>query len=246
MYYNHNIHFLAVARAEQGQFAPAIAAARELAANIAPALAEMPMLQQYATIPWSVLLRFRRWDEMLQVPEPDAKFPLMSAVWHFTRGAAQAGKGNVAEARREQEQFAAGVSRVPADAAWNVNPASGVLKIAAHELGARIAEAAGSRNAAIDLWRKAVAAQDLAGYDEPPPWYYSTRESLGGALLRAGRAAEAEAVFREELNRNPRGPRALFGLLEALKAQNKPTGPVERQFQEVWARADQPLTVQDL
>ena len=95
------------------------------------------------------------------------------------------------------------------------------MKVPALELAARIAEAKGDRAAAIDLWRKTVEAQDAAGYDEPPAWYYPVRESLGGALLRAGKNDEAEAVFRDALQRNPRSPRALFGLLETLRRQNK-------------------------
>ena len=82
--------------------------------------------------------------------------------------------------------------------------------------------------------------QDELNYDEPADWYYPVRESLGAALLENGKAAEAEAVFRADLVQNPRNPRSLFGLQQALAAQNKTSVAawVERQFAEAWKNAD--------
>ncbi|HYV41758.1 MAG TPA: hypothetical protein VEO02_08225, partial [Thermoanaerobaculia bacterium] len=100
----------------------------------------------------------------------------------------------------------------------------------------------------IESWRKAVALQDGLSYDEPPPWYYPVRESLGSALLRDGQAGEAEKVFREDLAKNPRNGRSLFGLLEALKAQKKTADAVwvDRQFAAAWKDADTKLKIEDL
>jgi hypothetical protein len=244
MYYNHNIHFLAVSNTLRGRYEPARKSAAELAANVGPALTDMPMLQPYAAWQWFVPLRFSRWDEILTSPQPAGSLPVLRSMWHFARAIALIGKGRVEDARQEELPFIERVAEVPADAPWDVLQAAGVLRVAAWELKARIAEASGDRTGAIDFWRKAVAVQDQAGYAEPPAWYYSTRESLGGALLRAGQAAEAEAVFREDLEKNARSPRSLFGLLEALKAQNKPgTEWVESQFREAWKNADFTLTV---
>jgi hypothetical protein len=247
MYYNHNLHFLAAAEMQLGKLEAAQRAASELSASITPALTQMPMGQPFAAMPWFVLLRFQRWDEALQIAEPDAKHPLLMSVWHFVRGAAYAGKGSVADARRELEQLNSSAAKIPADQYWIDNPAAGVMRIPPLELAARIAEASGDRSGAIDLWRRAAAAQDAGGYSEPPLWYYSVRESLGGALLRARRAAEAEIVFRQDLAKNARSPRALFGLLEALKAQNKPGAEwVDRQFREAWSQSKLQLKVGDL
>jgi Flp pilus assembly protein TadD len=90
--------------------------------------------------------------------------------------------------------------------------------------------------------------QDALVYDEPPAWYYPLRESLGAALLRAGRAAEAEKVFREGVQRSPRNGRMLFGLMESLKAQkkNEEAGWVRREFEAAWAKADIKLRLEDL
>ena len=172
---------------------------------------------------------------------------MLNGLWHWSRGAAFAATGKLNEANKERALFAAAIAKTPADLPWGVNPVTAVMLIPAEELSARIAEASGDREAAIAYWRKAVKAQDEAGYDEPPAWYYSTRESLGGALLRAGRVAEAEAVFREDLQKNPRNPRSLFGLLESLKQQKKPgVESVEAQFTNQWRGSQVKLSAQEL
>ncbi|HXZ80025.1 MAG TPA: hypothetical protein VEG30_08855, partial [Terriglobales bacterium] len=86
------------------------------------------------------------------------------------------------------------------------------------------------------MLRDAVAVQDKLNYGEPPDWFSPVRESLGAALLMNGAPAEAEKVFREDLDRNPRNPRSLFGLHQALKAQKRDydAGFVEQQFQTSW------------
>lgn len=247
MYYNHNVHFLMAARSAQGRFLAAKAAAGELAKNVQPALEQMPMLQAFASMPMFILVRFHKWGEVLRLPAPDEKFILLNGLWHWSRGVAFASTGKVAEAKNESTLFSAAIAKVPADLPWGVNPAPGVMRIAAEELAARIAESSGDRAGAIEHWRKAVKAQDEAGYDEPPTWYYPTRESLGGALLRSDRAADAETVFREDLQNNPRNPRSLFGLMECLKRQQKPGIEwVESQFTSQWQGAEIKLAVADL
>ena len=109
-----------------------------------------------------------------------------------------------------------------------------------------------SRNGHLDRsiahWRRAIEIQDRFIYDEPPPFYYPIRESLGGALLRAGRAADAEIAFREGLAKSPRNGRILFGLMESLRAQGKTDSAVlvRPEFEAAWKRADVTLRVSDL
>lgn len=86
----------------------------------------------------------------------------------------------------------------------------------------------------------AVAMQDRLSYNEPADWHYPVRESLGAALLLAGRASEAEAVFRADLRKNPRGGRSLFGLVQALQAQGKTDEAVlvRQEFNDAWRTAE--------
>src|SRR5204863_9754327 len=115
-------------------------------------------------------------------------------------------------------------------------------------LDARIASARGARDEAIKLWTGAVAVADKVPYDEPPIFFYPVRESLGAALLIAGKPVEAERVFREDLVKHPRNPRSLFGLNESLVAQGKNADAawVKRAFDEAWKDADTTLTIESL
>jgi tetratricopeptide (TPR) repeat protein len=145
----------------------------------------------------------------------------------------------------------ASVTRVPESALFGgggFESAKTVLGIARLVLDARIATANGSTEAAIALWKRAIAAADRLAYDEPPVWFYPIRESLGGALLQAGRANEAEQVFREDLRRHPRNARTLFGLHESLTRQHKDADAawVDGEFREAWKNADTKLTLEDL
>jgi hypothetical protein len=123
-----------------------------------------------------------------------------------------------------------------------------ILHIAGAILAARIAAAKGDKPAAITLLRDAVASQDKLLYDEPMDWYYPVRESLGGMLLLSGDASASEKVFRDDLEQNPRNPRSLFGLAEALTRQNRlyEASWVKRQFDEAWKGADIQLKIEDL
>ena len=90
--------------------------------------------------------------------------------------------------------------------------------------------------------------EDSLAYDEPPTWFLPVREMLGGALMRQGDFAEAEQVFRDDLQRNRRNGRSLFGLMESLKAQKKDyaAAMVQREFENAWKNADTKLTTLDL
>ena len=86
--------------------------------------------------------------------------------------------------------------------------------------------------------------QDRHWFTEPPPWYFPVRQALGAVLLTGGRAAEAEAVYREDLVRNPENGWSLHGLAQSLRAQGRgaEAGAVDERFRKAWARADVALT----
>jgi predicted Zn-dependent protease len=85
--------------------------------------------------------------------------------------------------------------------------------------------------------------QDSLHYDEPPAWQQTARQSLGAALLAAGRAADAEAVYREDLVRYPETGWSLYGLTQALRAQGKTkeASEAEARFRRAWAKSDTKL-----
>ncbi len=248
MYYNHNLDFLSAAAAMSGRYGEAKTASQRVSANIAPMVKEMPMGEFLVSRPLLVELRFQRWSEVLKSPEPPEGLATPRAVWRYARGVALAVKGDVAGAEQESAAFEEELAKVADDALWGLNSTQAVLSVAKSALAARIAAAKKDRPAAIAAWRAAVDAEDRLAYDEPPPWYYPVRESLGAALFADGRKDEAERVFREDLRRNPRNPRSLFGLWESLKAQKKSADAewVRRAFQEAWKGAEVELRMEDL
>lgn len=248
MYFSHNLHFQVENFNRTGQYSEARRAARELEVNVQQHAKAMPMVEGFLPYPMFVLLRFGKWEEMLKVPEPDQSQQITNTVWHYARGVALAATGKAAEAQREQQTFSASVKNIPGETPFGLNPAKDVLAIAEQVLAARIAWAQGNKNAAIEAWRKAVALQDTLNYDEPPGWYYPVRESLGAALLLNGNAVEAEKIFREDLDVNPRNGRSLFGLLESLKAQGKQDAVrwVENEFKAAWKNGEVQLKVDSL
>jgi tetratricopeptide (TPR) repeat protein len=248
MYFSHNLHFQVENFNRTGQFAEANRAARELRENVQQHVKAMPMVEGFLPYPMFVLLRFGKWDEMLKTPEPDKSQPVTNTVWHYARGVALAATGKVADAKRELQMFSGILKNLPGETPFGLNPAKDVLTVAEHVLTARIAWAEGNKAAAIESFRKGVAAQDALNYDEPPGWYYPVRESLGAALLLNGNAAEAEKIFREDLEFNPRSGRSLFGLLESLKAQGKTDAVrwVETEFKAAWKDADVTLRLENL
>jgi tetratricopeptide (TPR) repeat protein len=249
MYYSHNLHFLAIASVTAGRYGDALDGAKRLEAYVGPHLKEMPMLEGFMTVTPLALVQFNRWDDILSAPQPDPKMAGIAAAWHFARGMAFSAKGRGADANREYAALYESEKAIPADASFGLNSASQILKIAETVLGARIAPMTKSdTKASLELLRKAVELEDALAYDEPPAWFLPTRQLLGGALFRSGDYTGAEQVFREDLQRNRRSGRALFGLMESLKAQKKTVAAamVQREFDNAWKDADTKLTVEDL
>ena len=242
MYYPHNIDFLWAAAAMDGQSAKALSAARDLASLGGPELLHhMPMLEYVPATPTFVMARFGQWDAILAEPEPPQEFAYWSALWHYARGLAYTRKGDLAKAEAEQERVAKAAAEMPADRKiMIVNSAKTLLEIAAHDLAGEIAAAQGKTDLAVRELGRAVELQDGLRYMEPPPWYFPERQALGAVLLKAGRARQAEAVYREDLARHPENIWSLRGLEASLRAQKKTreADAVEARFAKAATRAD--------
>ena len=252
MYYSHNLHFIAMCSAMDGNYLEAKKGGDMLAAHVAPHVKEMPPLEGFMTIPLAVDIRFHQWDSILKTPKPDPSMQVTTVFWRFAHGMALAGTGKIDEAEAEHKFLSDAAKNTPDDAIFQMpinNKTKDILTIAANVLGAKISLAKKDSPGAIAQLKEAVAVQDTLKYGEPPDWFYPVRESLGAALLMSGDNTGAEKVFRDDLERNPRNPRSLFGLEQALKAQGKDfdAGFVRRQFQAAWkGGAATPLKLADL
>lgn len=153
-------------------------------------------------------------------------------------------RGRAKEAAAEFDALIAAQKLVPAEASFRLNKASHVLQIAEKVLAAQLTQRS-DKQKAIDLLRSAVELEDSLAYDEPQAWFLPVRETLGGALIRRGDYAGAEQVFRDDLERNRRSGRSLFGLTEALEAQKNDHEArlVKQQFDAAWKNADTKLTL---
>ncbi len=250
MYYSHNLHFIAMAAAMNGNYLESRRGAQMLAANVGPHVKEMPLLEGFMTVPLAVEVRFHKWNEILKAPQPHPDMHTATVFWHFARGLALAGTGKLEEAEAEHKFVAEAEEKTPPDAIFQMpinNKTKDILKIAENVLGAKISLAKNDMDATVNQLRAAVAVQDSLKYDEPQDWFYPVRESLGAVLLKIGDDAAAEEVFRADLERNPRNPRSLFGLEQVLKAldRNYDAGFVRKQFDANWKGTTRP-TVDDL
>jgi tetratricopeptide (TPR) repeat protein len=249
MYYSHNLHFLAVAYSFEGRLIESVNAAKLLDANVGPAVKQVPMLESFLTVTPLIYVKFRRWDEIEKLKQPDESLKIVNAISHFARGMALEARGNGDYAARELQALRQTERAVPADAPFGLNPASQVLKVPEFVLAARVARSTKiDGKTEIDLLRQALQFEDALSYDEPPAWFLPVREMLGGALMQHGDFAAAEQVFRDDLQRNRRNGRSLFGLMESLKAQKKDAAAtmVQREFESAWKNADAKLTLKDL
>jgi len=251
MYYSHNLHFIAMCSAMNGNYLESRKNADLLAQNVGPHVKDMPPLEGFMTIPTAVELRFHHWNELLKMPQPDAAMKTATVFWHFARGLALAGTGKVADAEAEYKIVSEAEEATPPDVIFQMpinNKAKDIMKIAKDVLGAKIAIAKKDNAGAIAMLTDAVAIQDTLKYGEPPDWFYPVRESLGGALLMSGDAAGAEKVFRADLDRNPRNPRSLWGLRQTLLQQKRTydAGFIQKEFEASWKGGAHVLKLDDL
>ena len=251
MYYSHNLHFIAMCSAMNGNYLEARKNADLLSQNVGPHVKDMPPLEGFMTIPVAVEIRFHHWSELLKMPQPDAGMKTATVFWHFARGLALAGTGKLTEAEAEYKIVSEAEEATPPEAIFQMpinNKAKDIMKIAQNVLGAKIAIAKKDNAGAIAMLRDAVAIQDTLKYGEPPDWFYPVRESLGGTLLMSGDAAGAEKVFRADLDRNPRNPRSLWGLRQSLLQQKREydAGFIQKEFESSWKGGAHALKIDDL
>lgn len=245
-YYPHNYHFMSFAATLAGRSATAIEAAKKTAAATSADVArQVPFVEPYLHYPYLTLVTFGRWDELLAMPLPPADLSYSRAMGYYARGVAFAAKARWAEAQAALDtlaQIAATGTRGYMSAGW-VTPSTN-LEIATHALTGEIAARQGRLDEAVTHFTAGMKLEDEQLYTEPPDWYYPLRHSLGAVLLKAGKPAEAERLYRDDLKRFPENGWSLFGLAQALRAQRKATeaAQVEQRFRQAWRGADVTLT----
>jgi tetratricopeptide (TPR) repeat protein len=245
VYRNHNVHFVAFSAATEGNSAEALRAARDLYDHVPSELvAQMPMAELFTPWPILVLIRFGRWEDIEKEPAPPPYYHYTTGMWHFARGLAFTHEGDLEKAAIERDSVDAIAAPMSPDLLVGFNSSKTLLGIASKVLSGEMAARQKRYDEAERTLRQAVAIEDSLHYDEPPTWYFPTRQNLGAVLLEAGKPAQAEVVYRADLKRNPNNGWSLFGLEQCLKARKavKEAAAVEAQFKAAWAHADVTLT----
>ncbi|HEY2422498.1 MAG TPA: tetratricopeptide repeat protein [Chthoniobacterales bacterium] len=245
-YAAHNHQMLAYAAMMTGQKQLAVQHIREMIQGIPE-----EDIKKYAEVveplcaePYEVLIRFGLWDEILAEPDHPEFEVFTRAFRHAARGIAYAAKGDTKSARAEQSAFLEAAKLIPAENKFLNNSCASVLKVVTPMLNGEILVREGDLDGGLAELRKAVGAEDALNYDEPPGWILPVRHSLGANLMQAGRYAEAEQVYRDDLAHLPENGWSLYGLARCLQLQGKrnEASAVQTRFQKIWANADMQIT----
>jgi tetratricopeptide (TPR) repeat protein len=242
IYAVHNYHMLAFASMMEGQCDRATKAVHELLETFPRRYrnSNPHIFEGYIPLSYQVHLRFGHWDAMLNEPAPEKRFPFATALWHYGRAVAFAAQSDVERATTEKAAFVEAGIGVPKDFEFCKVPGSLVLAILDRMVAAEILYKQGKVTAAIDAFRDAVRLSDQVRNVEPPICLVPVRHALGAMLMDAGRHADAERVYREDLDQYPENGWSLYGLSRALQAQGKKidAATVSARFDTIWKFAD--------
>jgi tetratricopeptide (TPR) repeat protein len=241
-YYGHNLHFLAYAAMMECRYDTAMRAARQLWRDLPESYIRETgwFIEGIVPTTYHVMIRFGRWEDILAEPMPPSDYLVSIAVRHYARSIAHSALGQTEPARMELEAFDRAADRIPEHWMQFNNRINTILPIARAMVRGELYFREGRYDEAFAVLREGAAAEDALVYDEPPGWMVPVRHALGALLMSAGRYAEAEQVYREDLERNPDNGWGLLGLEQALLAQGM-TDEADRlatRREAAWARAD--------
>ena len=248
VYIAHNRAMLAYAAMMTGQRDLAMKHIRAMVTETPADFLEENALQAEATVamPMEVMVRFGLWDEILAEPEKYTdKMWFTRAFHHAARAIAYAAKGDTANARKAQSVFLERANLVPKEDFLSNNSCEALLAVAIPMVEGEILIAEEKVDSGIEHLRAAIQKEDALKYDEPPGWMIPVRHSLGAVLMKQQRFAEAEQVYRADLQRLPENGWSLLGLAESLRKQKKNPDEVaqtQAKFKKVWAKADLSIT----
>ena len=258
VYRMHNFHFGAWAAMFNGQFAVAMRYAEDAERQldetaVSAILGDFNVgsiyYEAFTTIPWHVLVRFGKWEEIVQRPmkKPVDLYPGTTATAHYARGVAFAALGRLEEAEKERNEFRKALASKSLEGRFLMNnkmhdPENriAVLDVAEAVLNGEVEYHKGNYQLAFQHLRLAVERDAKLVYDEPWGWMMPARHALGALLLEQGESVEAEAVYREDLKVYKNNLWALLGLSKALENQGRleEAATVKKQFKEASWQAD--------
>lgn len=249
-YYPHNVHSLMVSAQMAGDGRTVIESADKLNRVVTDEAARnISWVQPIKASPYFAHAQFSDPRTLLELADPGTAFPYVRAMWHYARAVGLAAAGRAGEAQAEADAIAqltdtADFSDIEAGGV----PVKTVLQLARHVIAGRIAQAARRHDEAVSHFQAAVKVEDTLPYNEPPYWYYPTRQSLGAAQVLAGDTTAAEATFRASLARAPNNGWALYGLTEVYKRRGESANlrVVTPQLRNAWMGEPEDLKLERL
>ncbi len=246
-YLTHNLYVLARTYMLMENYQKALNTALEITKFVEPFISSMHHLAYHTTTQLEIYLYFHKWKEILDF-QLTSKYPPAETYWHYSRAVAYASLGDLDSAQKEKELMLKAKEQVtPADEIAK-NPASKVLELPLILLDATLAKVQKKYPEYIEHLKKAIEIQDKLYYDEPPPWYLSTSQTLGFALLQQKQYVEAEKAFGQTLKNLQRNGRTLFGLSLSLKGQGRTMDAywIEREMTTALKHASVSLHLDDM
>ncbi len=242
MYYPHNIDFISFSSYMQGRSDLALRTAMKLGyKGSLVAVANAGFAQYLMAEPIIAYTRFGKWNDILSLPKPDPNLIYPHVIRHFARGMALLRSDNLEGAEKEWLQLDS-LSKLDTLKAlyFSFNAASDIVQVPLHILKGELLLKQNKVNEGIETLYQAVVKEDGLRYNEPPDWKIFSRHYLGAALSDAGKYAEGEKIFQEDLKRNPENGWSLKGLeVCQLKQNNKSTGAgTAKRFEKAWKDAD--------
>tara|TARA_R110002096_G_scaffold428927_1_gene641214 strand:- start:41792 stop:43477 length:1686 start_codon:yes stop_codon:yes gene_type:complete len=251
MYYPHNIHFLSWSSMFTGRSQNSIDAAMKVKAYLERGVRKTSWgsgNEYFRSQPIYVMVRFGKWDEILEMPKPFMKARFLTGMWHYGRSLAYLHTGEMEKAEAEMAElskiaadFKAGLPgynteglRIPRD----------TLIIGEQYVMGEVSAKKGDYDQAVYHLSNAVRLEDSDTYSEPPAWQFPTRHALGAILMEAGRVREAETVYWADLQHNPKNAYSYFGLYQSMLAQGKGELAAEylALYEDAWKDSDVKLT----
>ena len=249
-YYPHNIHFVMVSALMGGDGKTTLDAAQKLDKVIDKEFLKMAAaMQPVKAAPYFAHVQFSSPETILALPDPGRDFIIVDAMWHYARAVAYARAGKPAESQQEIDQLA----KLERDGDFKELtaadvPGKEIVQTARHVALGRLAEAKGDLPGTVKAFEDAAFVQDTLPYTEPPHWYYPVRQSLGAALLRAGRLDDAEKTFRDSLALTPSNGWALRGLIEVYRQRGDTPAlkAAQKRFDSTWLGANKNVDLRAL
>jgi len=246
LYLVHNLHMQATCASMDGRFADALKISNDCRKSIDSSFMDshdyMAIYAQYLYMtPYFTLIRFGKWNDVLNAaPVPETRV-YANLIWHYGRGLAYAREHSLENANTELELLRSDMQNPQLqEHPVAFNPGIAGAEVAEKILEGVIAEEQGDLEQSITFLKEAVEEEDNMLYNEPKDWVHPARQYLGNVLIKANRYSAAEKVFREDLEVNPNNGWSLTGAITALimQGKKKETYTVQQQLKTSFARAD--------